>query len=107
MGSSADSTTGANMKLCAAILLVVALASVTAPWSKVAAAQGERSFTVYDNLFYRQKPNTAQEELVASNILYEGDIWPHGQNYDILPSLSAFETLLPAHNANPATLLID
>ena len=107
LGSSADSTTGAKLKIFAAILLVVALASVTAPWRKVAAAQGERSFSVYDNLFYRQKPNTAQEGLVVSNILYEGDIWPHGQNYGVLPSRSAFEATVRAHSANPGPLVLD
>jgi hypothetical protein len=82
------------------------LATVTAPWNKVAAAEGERPFPVYDNMFYRQKPNTAQEGLLASNILYEGDIWPHGLNYGVLPSRNSFEATVRAHSANPGPLVL-
>lgn len=89
------------------MLLVAALASVTTPWNKVAAAQAERPFPVYDNMFYRQKPNTAQEGLVASNILYEGDIWPHGQNYGVLPDRNSFEATVRAHSASPGPLVLD
>jgi hypothetical protein len=79
-------------------------ASVTAPWNKVVAAQGESLLPVYDNMFYRQKPNMEQEGFVASNILYEGDIWPHGQNYGGLPSRNTFEATVRAHSANPGPL---
>jgi hypothetical protein len=37
----------------------------------VAAAENDRSFTVYDNMFYRGKPNTDAKGVQGSNILYE------------------------------------
>ena len=43
-----------------------------------------RSFPVYDNMFYIGKPDTKQYGLIPSNIIDEGHIWPHGQNYGVL-----------------------
>ena len=50
-----------------------------------------RSFPVYDNMFYVGKPDTKKYGLIPSNIIDEGHIWPHGQNYGELPSRSAFD----------------
>ena len=37
------------------------------------------------------KPDTTQYGLVPSNIIDEGHIWPHGQNYGVLPSRTSFD----------------
>ncbi len=110
------------MKLDAALLLVVAFAfgafGFRTPRSRETVVGkreiavdksdgGERSFTIYDNMFYRGKPNTAREGLVASNILYENYIWPQGKDYGVLPSRSAFAAIVRVHSANPGPLVLD
>jgi len=64
-------------------------------------AKQPRPFPVYDNMFYIGKPDTTQYGLVPSNIIDEGHIWPHGQNYGVLPSRSSFDAIVAAHMANP------
>jgi len=66
-----------------------------------------RSFPVYDNMFYIGKPDTKQYGLIASNIIDEGLIWPHGQNYGVLPGRSAFDAIVAAHMANPGPIVLD
>src|ERR1700680_2467180 len=55
-------------------------------------------FAMYDNMFYRGKPDATQDGFVVSNILYEGVIWPHNRNYGVLPNRAAFEAMVRAHN---------
>ena len=95
------------MKRHALLFLLAAFASVTACSTQGVVTERGRSFPVFDNMFYRGKPNTAPEGLVASNILYEGEIWPHGENYGVLPGRSAFEALVRLHVANPGPLVLD
>jgi hypothetical protein len=66
-----------------------------------------RSFPVYDNMFYIGKPDTKKYGLIPSNIIDEGHIWPHGQNYGVLPSRSAFDAIVAAHMANPGPIVLD
>jgi hypothetical protein len=66
-----------------------------------------RSFPVYDNMFYVGKPDTKKYGLISSNIIDEGHIWPHGQNYGVLPSRSAFDAIVAAHMANPGPIVLD
>jgi hypothetical protein len=37
----------------------------------------ERPFVVYDNMYYKGKPDTVRSGLVESNIVYENKIWPN------------------------------
>lgn len=64
-------------------------------------------FALYDNMYYRGKPNTAPDGFVVSNILYEGLIWPHKVNYGALPDRREYEKLVRSHVANPGPLVID
>jgi len=66
-----------------------------------------RPFPVYDNMFYIGKPDTTQYGLVPSNIIDEGHIWPHGQNYGVLPSRTSFDAIVAAHMANPGPIVLD
>src|SRR5271169_7079853 len=66
-----------------------------------------RTFPVYDNMFYIGKPDTKQYELIPSNIIDEGQIWPHGQNYGVLPSRNAFDATVAANMANPGPIVLD
>ena len=66
-----------------------------------------RSFPVYDNMFYIGKPDTKQYGLIASNIIDDGHIWPHGQNYGVLPSRNTFDAIVAAHMANPGPVVLD
>ena len=89
------------MKLRAPLLLFAAIGLAAF------ASRAERSFTIFDNLFYRGKPNVAREGLVAANILYENAIWPRREDFGTLPSRSAFEAIVRLHIANPGPLVID
>jgi hypothetical protein len=68
-----------RLKLHTALLLLVVVSTTTAV-RQAAVAKGGRSFTIYDNLFYRGKPNTVQEGLVGSDILYEDRSRPWGES---------------------------
>jgi hypothetical protein len=64
-------------------------------------------FALFDNMYYRGKPDTIRDGFVVSNILYEGVIWPHNVNYGVLPDRKEYETIVRAHIANPGPLVID
>jgi hypothetical protein len=64
-------------------------------------------FPVYDNMFYIGKPDTRKYGLIRSNIIDEGHIWPHGQNYGALPDRSFFDALVAANMANPGPIVLD
>ena len=66
-----------------------------------------RPFPVYDNMFYIGKPDTKKYGLIPSNIIDEGHIWPHGQNYGALPSRSFFDAIVAANMANPGPIVLD
>lgn len=66
-----------------------------------------KSFAIYDNMFYKGKPNTTQVGLIRSNILYENKIWPDRQSLGTLPDRAAFQALVRAAIANPGPLVID
>jgi hypothetical protein len=102
------------MKLRCPLLLIVVASLVDLTMMPAAprppqpsGANTRRSFTVYDNIFYRGKPNTAAEGLVPSNILYEAVIWPHNKNYGEPPPREAFASMVREHAANPGPLVID
>lgn len=95
------------MKLRTAVILLLAFACVGVCPNHSAVAQDQRSFTIYDNLFYRGKPDTARDGLVVANILYENKIWPPGGAFGVLPSQTAFAAIVDLHIANPGPLVID
>ncbi len=64
-------------------------------------------FVVYDNMFFRGKPDTTSAGLVLSNILYEGSIWPHRAGEGKLPKRSTYEALVRSHSVNPGPFVID
>jgi len=67
----------------------------------------ERAFPIYDNMFYKGKPNTAIQGLIASNILYENRIWPNRQDIGVLPDRETFQSLVRASIESPGPLVID
>jgi hypothetical protein len=89
------------------IALLAALTLTALLFSDVAAAQARTPFMVYDNMFYRGKPNTTAAGLVVSNIIYENKIWANEQDYGRLPNRSAFVALVRARMENPGPLVID
>jgi len=97
------------MRLVQALLLLAAVGPAFALGLQGVEAfeGGSSSFIVYDNMFYRGKPNTLRDGLVASNIVYENHIWPQGQNLGTLPDRSAFQRIVRAHSGNPGPLVLD
>jgi hypothetical protein len=67
----------------------------------------KRSFPVYDNMSYIGKPDTKPYGLIPSNIIAERRIWPHGQNYGVLPSRSSFDAIVAANMSNPGPMVLD
>jgi len=67
----------------------------------------KKSFAIYDNMFYKSKPDTAPSGLIPSNILYEDKIWPGHQGAGLLPNRETFEALVRDTTANPGPLVID
>jgi hypothetical protein len=94
------------MKLRAAVSLTV-FAAVLAVGFTVAWAGGEFAFPIYDNMYYKGKPNTSMNGLVVSNILYENKIWPNKQDVGILPDRRAYQSLVRKFISNPGPLVID
>ena len=41
------------------------------------------------------------------DIIAEGYVWPHEQNYGVLPSRSMFDALVAANNVNPGPVVLD
>jgi hypothetical protein len=95
------------MKVCAALFLLLAFSLVAARPKEGGVAEDKRSFPIYDNLFYRGKPDTSREGLIAANILYENKIWPSGEAFGVLPRRNAFQAIVRLHIANPGPLVID
>jgi len=109
------------MRVQVAILLMAAVGIVTASAGKnPAGAESEQrilaatqnaanagAFIIYDNLFYRGKPDTVREGLVASNIIYEGKIWPRKNESGSLPNRAEFQATVREHIANPGPLVLD
>ncbi len=87
------------------VLALLAAAALLA--GGAGAAAGERVFPVYDNMFFPGKPATAAAGLVASNIIYGGKIWPHHENYGVLPSREAYAALVAEHSTEPGPIVID
>ena len=79
----------------------IALASLlTATLTIAPACAANAPFALFDNMFYRGKPDTAKDGFVASNILYESVIWPHKVNYGVLPDQGEFDIEeLPLHGS--------
>jgi hypothetical protein len=95
------------MKSIVAILLLLASALIGTGAAVFERPEDQKSFLIYDNLFYKGKPDTAKDGLIASNVLYEDKIWPDKQAPRVLPSREAFEALVREHATNPGPLVID
>jgi hypothetical protein len=95
------------MELRRILVVLVALLVMPACSAQARVNGAQRTFPVYDNMFYRGKPDTTREGLVGSNILYESEIWPRGKDYGVLPERSEFEALVRSHVANPGPLVLD
>lgn len=90
-----------------ALFLFTTLALAILFFSGLAVAQARTPFMVYDNMFYRGKPNTTAAGLVVSNIIYENKIWPDEKDYGRLPNRTTFVGLVRAHMENPGPLVLD
>lgn len=68
---------------------------------------GNQTFSIYDNMVYKGKPDTAQAGLIACNILYEYNIWPKRQSVNALPKREEFEALVRETITSPGPLVIE
>src|SRR5580704_14643121 len=95
------------MKLRSVGAAVVACQILVAGLILARSAGGEGAFTIYDNMYYKGKPNTSINGLVPSNILYENRIWPNKRDVGVLPDRKVFESLVRALAPNPGPFVID
>lgn len=94
------------MRTNVAILLLL-LSAVVGSGAALFVPQQNKGFTIYDNMEYKGKPDTANDGLIRSNILYEQQIWPKKEDMGILPKREDFEALVRANSVNPGPLVID
>lgn len=95
------------MRISATLLLFLAATVFLVPPRVMEATEEEKAFPIYDNMYYKGKPNTARAGLIPSNILYENKIWPNQQDFGVLPDRNSFESLVRKFIANPGPLVID
>ena len=95
------------MKIRTAFLLTVGAAMMLTVFARVKAASDDQAFPIYDNMYYKGKPNTAHAGLISSNILYENKIWPNKQDVGILPNRGSYQALVRKFISNPGPLVID
>ena len=95
------------MKLILAMVLLLSSALIGASAVFCPAEQGQTNFPMYDSMAYKRKPDTAKDDLIKSNILYEAQIWPERQGWGTLPNREVFEALVRANSTNPGPLVID
>lgn len=65
------------------------------------------SFLVYDNFFYKGRPDIDPSGMIRANIIYEGMIWPNKINYGSLPDAATFQATVRAHSLNPGPIVLD
>jgi hypothetical protein len=82
-------------------VLAATLAAATA------GGAGLSRFPVFDNMFFKNKPDTAPYGLSASNLVYAAAIWPGGRNYGALPPRRTFEAIVAANSVNPGPVVLD
>jgi len=71
------------------------------------AQPAEKPFPIYDNMFYKGKPDTRKNGLTLSNILYENKIWPNPRDVGALPNRDALQALVRSAAVNPGPLVLD
>jgi hypothetical protein len=87
-------------------------ATITAGWlvpaaSLFAQTGGAQKFLIFDNMAYKEKPDTSPEAMIPSNVIYEKQIWPDRRRVGALPDREAFESLVRSEAKNPGPLVID
>jgi hypothetical protein len=104
-GSRASSAE--TMKSMRALLLSSVVLLLLICCALQAAQELKKPFPVYDNMFYKGKPEMAQYGLIRSNILYENKIWPNPRDIGELPKRDVFQDLVREAAANPGPLVLD
>jgi hypothetical protein len=95
------------MKSIFQVRLLLAVLLLTTGAVLLLAERPRPTFPIYDNMFYKRKPDTAMSGLIPSNILYEDKIWPSHQGAGTLPNHDTFLALVRAATTNPGPLVID
>jgi hypothetical protein len=91
-----------------ATALCVTAAVMNAPSSQTATAnEAGKNFPIYDNMDYKQKPDTTRDGLIPSNVIYENKIWPNRRDAGTLPDRDTFQSLVRATATKPGPLVID
>ncbi|HLK16051.1 MAG TPA: hypothetical protein VKT78_14690 [Fimbriimonadaceae bacterium] len=71
------------------------------------ALPGESSFRVFDNMFYRGMPNSADAGMTRVDILYSAVIWPKGADKEALPDKGEFQRKVRAASKSSGPFVLD
>jgi hypothetical protein len=83
-------------------ILLASLVALLAVGASICLAQvSQKPFPIYDNMSYKEKPDTKKAGLILSNVIYEDKIWPNHQQVGMLPDHETFLALVRATNVNP------
>jgi hypothetical protein len=94
--------------LAIGLILCMAAASGTAQSNRKATpGKIAKNFPIFDNMAYKEKPDTAPDGLIPSDVLYQKDIWPNPIDAGTLPDRAAFQSLVRSKATNPGPLVID
>ena len=64
-------------------------------------------FLVYDNFFYKGRPDVDPVGMIQANIIYKGAIWPNKLDEESLPDSATFQAVVRAHSVNPGPIILD
>lgn len=99
-----------TLRLCFPIALILCLATVVRsaqPGQSTTANKTGKNFPIYDNMAYKEKPDTVKAGLVPSNVIYEAKIWPERRQAGTPPDRDAFQAVVRSEATNPGPLVID
>jgi hypothetical protein len=95
------------LKKTSVLVLLIAFAAFTGQIAFSLPQNNGHSFAIFDNMEYKEKPDTAAHGLIASNVLYERQIWPNRQGLGTLPDQKVFQNLVKTNSKNPGPFVID
>ena len=86
---------------------VIAIADLHPAAGASPQSSGPQKFPIFDNMAYKEKPDTSAEGMIPSNVIYEKQIWPDRQMAGAMPDRETFESLVRSQAKNPGPLVID
>ena len=97
-------TVGWSVLIATAVILATGAGQASSLPAQAGVAQ---KFPIFDNMGYKEKPDTAPDGLIPSNVIYEKQIWPDRRLVGVLPDRETFVALVRSEAKNPGPLVMD